>query len=392
MFFIKQDEQDRNTYLAYLRGIASLSGLFSNNISPYISYRATENIFCLTFGATNISRTDCSADALKKISDDYTLGFGIKTFLKKNDNSFEKIAEFNKDLSEDFKKKMEPKSIIRRVCMQRNKRLEATYGMLGLDGLIYHCVVRSEGEITIYEQNMDFINLNNLEIEKISNHFYFNDGLNEYQLNLSKSTLLKRFSSKENNPYTFEASILKDPYEIILGLDEGLAAPVYRIPSILEIDETPRKPRIFLPLYSSRNIKASKVYPKSGLNQWNAGGRSRHSDELYIPIPIWIHKRFPDFFPPMDTSFELKLPNQKIIKAKVCQDNGKALMSDPNKDLGHWILRDILKVPAGQVVTYNDLLEIGIDSVEIIKQGHQVFEINFKTIGSFATFANDNKE
>lgn len=202
--------------------------------------------------------------------------------------------------------------------------------------------------------------------------------------------MLKRFSSKKHKSYTFEAAILKDPYQLVFDLDKRLTNPDYRIPSILELDKTPREPRIFLPLYSSRNIDAPKIFPKSGLNQWNAKGRRRHPDELYIPIPLWIHKRFPNFFPSMDTPFELKLPNQKIIKAKVCQQGGKALMSDPNKDLGHWILRDILKVPVGQVVTYKDLLEIGIDSVEIIKQQDQTFEINFKTIGSFGTFAIEN--
>ena len=38
------------------------------------------------------------------------------------------------------------------------------------------------------------------------------------------------------------------------------------------------------------------VFEKSGLNQWNAGGRPRHSDEVYIPIPSEIHKNFQGFF------------------------------------------------------------------------------------------------
>jgi len=32
---------------------------------------------------------------------------------------------------------------------------------------------------------------------------------------------------------------------------------------------------------------------KSGLNQWNARGRDRNPNEVYIPIPAEIHKNFP---------------------------------------------------------------------------------------------------
>ena len=39
---------------------------------------------------------------------------------------------------------------------------------------------------------------------------------------------------------------------------------------------------IILPLYSVRD---NNVPTKSGLNQWNAAGRKRHPNEVYIPIP-----------------------------------------------------------------------------------------------------------
>lgn len=48
---------------------------------------------------------------------------------------------------------------------------------------------------------------------------------------------------------------------------------------------------------------------------------------------------------------------------KICQEDGKALMSNPNKDLGKWILRDVLHVEEGHLITYEDLLKIGIDSI-----------------------------
>ena len=71
-------------------------------------------------------------------------------------------------------------------------------------------------------------------------------------------------------------------------------------------------------------------------------------------------------------------------------DKGKGLMSNPNTDLGRWILRDILKIPSGQLVTMEDLYSIGIDSVEVRKLSDEYFEIDFKVIGSYEEFILDN--
>ena len=70
-------------------------------------------------------------------------------------------------------------------------------------------------------------------------------------------------------------------------------------------------------------------------------------------------------------------------------DKGKGLMSNPNTQLGKWILRDILEIPYGQLVTMDDLYSIGIDSVEIRKISEDYFEIDFKSIGSFESFMDD---
>lgn len=118
------------------------------------------------------------------------------------------------------------------------------------------------------------------------------------------------------------------------------------------------------------------------MNQWNAGGRARDDNEVYIPIPIEIRRKYPDFFPDRDTNFVLELPDGKRLQAKVCQDGGKALMSNPNSDLGEWLLRKVLKKRPGELVTMSDLLRIGIDSVMITKkqntnEGMAVFGISF---------------
>ncbi|WP_422477177.1 hypothetical protein [Pleomorphochaeta sp. DL1XJH-081] len=386
MFFQYQSDEVKSAYISYLRGIASLSRLFSDSSSPYIPYRASENIFCLAFGAKNVSRTDCSADAMKIIEENINLGFGIKTFLEKNNQSFEKVAEFNKDLTEEKRKTMSPEALVRHIAFLRNRRIESTCDLLGLNKLIYHCVVRNNGVIKIYEQNMDMIDLDQIVLELGSRHLHFADGQNEYQLNLTKSTLLKRFSSMGRELFSFEAKILRNPYDLIRSLGTETYVPEITIPPVMK-RQIKRKATVYLPLYSPRDVDNPKVFPRSGLNQWNARGRSRHQDELYIPIPLWVHREFPEFFPDRDTPFELTLPNQNVLKAKVCQSDGKALMSDPNQALGHWLLRDVLRVKEGELVTYEDLIEIGIDTVEIVKHSDLSFEINFKKIGTYAMFA-----
>ena len=86
------------------------------------------------------------------------------------------------------------------------------------------------------------------------------------------------------------------------------------------------KETVYLPLYG-RN---KKVPEKSQLNHWNAAGRQRHPEEVYIHIPMVIHKTFPDFFPGRDQYFRLKFPDGEIVEASVCQDNDKALMTKSN--------------------------------------------------------------
>ncbi len=126
------------------------------------------------------------------------------------------------------------------------------------------------------------------------------------------------------------------------------------------------------------------VYKISKLR--NAKGRKQDFSEVYIPIPIAIHKRYPDFFPARDEQFNLKLPNGNMMLAKVCQDGNKALMSYSNKELGRWILRDVLKLKEGELLSYQRLQILGIDSVRIDKLDNKIFEINFTSTRSYEYF------
>ena len=105
---------------------------------------------------------------------------------------------------------------------------------------------------------------------------------------------------------------------------------------------------VVLPLYGIKKNEKF-VFGKSGLNQWNAGGRKRDFGEVYISIPINIHNHFPNFVPGRDELFELKIPTGEKFSAKVCQDNSKALMTNPNKALSDWLLRKIFQVKEGEL-------------------------------------------
>ncbi|MCL6429070.1 hypothetical protein LT335_00632 [Spiroplasma sp. JKS002669] len=143
--------------------------------------------------------------------------------------------------------------------------------------------------------------------------------------------------------------------------------------------------KIILPLYSYKKGKEKIINKKSGLNQWNAKGRLRHNDEVYIPFPSELREKFKNFFPDRKYPFKVKLPNGEILNMKVCQQGGKAIMSNPNKDLGKWILRDVLKIPEKKVVKYKDLLEIGIDSV-VFEKFDNFYKLDFQKIGSYEFF------
>ena len=241
---------------------------------------------------------------------------------------------------------------------------------------IYHCVLREEGRFVLFEENMDMIEIENIRsVKKSASSISFTDGLHEYSFSLSKSTLMKRFcTNQEPRLQVLEIDLLEDPLFALRWL--------FTIDFLQEASDTSILETVYLPLYGRNHI----VYPKSGLNQRNAWWRARHADEIYIPIPVEIHHHFPDFFPWRESHFDLHLPNGNTMRAKVCQDWGKALMSESNRELGHWILREVLRIPEWTLVTNKTLDILGIDSVRIDKRSDWSFDINFAKKGSYDDF------
>lgn len=372
MFLEIQTREEKEYYANMLSAVGSLSRLFSDSEEPYIAYRVAENLFCKAFKARNLSRGDTSADASKD-----RLGFGIKTFLRKNGKSLEKVAEFNKDhgLFSD----LPDQEKIFKVAELRNERIEATKRIAGISNLIYHCVTREEGRILVFEEPMNLVQTEKIRgIRREENSVFFEDSLSEYKFSISKSTLYKRFVS-DKALLDIPVKIIGDPFEVVEDIfkSNGSSSQFVNI-SLLQEE------KVYLPLYSNRGEK--HVPENSGLNQWNARGRARHPNEVYIPIPAWIHRSFPGFFPSRETPFSLHVPSGEILSAKVCQAGSKALMTNPNQDLGRWLLRDVLGLKEGELLTYDRLERIGLDSVVIYKTGEGDYGIDFTKVGAYESF------
>lgn len=366
LFFRKQPKKQVDRYYSLLQKVGAFSNLFSESRIPYLYYRAAENIFCKAFEADNHSRSDTSADAAK-----YGIGIGIKTYINNSGETYQKIAEFNKNRTHYSMYRNDPKKIVTIVSSLRNKRIDFAKSVHDLNDMIYHCIAREEEKFLVFEEPMNYIKTENINVTQIKpNNIYFTDGIEDYNFNLSKSTLFKRF--KTINPFSFGVNILDDPFDFLEQIT-GFAKTVRTYP------------KIYLPLYSEK--EGQRYIPeKSGLNQWNASGRPRDEKEVYIRIPLWIHRVYPDFFPPKDQPFNLKLPNGKILSAKICQQGGKALMSNPNKALGEWLIDQVLKIKTGNIVTYDLLKTIGTDTVEVRKTGENDFEIDFKDLDTYENF------
>ena len=184
---------------------------------------------------------------------------------------------------------------------------------------------------------------------------------------------------QKSRPLTLPIEILEDPYTLLLELFEDKALKP-------ATDKFVRGENyVILPLYGIKN-KEKFVFEKSGLNQWNAGGRKRDFGEVYIPIPAEIHKQFPNFFPERDQLFELKIPTGEVFSAKVCQDNSKALMTNPNKALSDWLLRKVFQVKEGELLTIEKMNELGFDSVIICKDANGNYQIDKAKLGSYEQF------
>src|SRR5690606_26198489 len=93
-----------------------------------------------------------------------------------------------------------------------------------------------------------------------------------------------------------------------------------------------------------------------------------------------------NFFPERDQLFELKIPTGEVFSAKVCQDNSKALMTNPNKALSDWLLRKVFQVKEGELLTIEKMNELGFDSVIICKDANGNYQTDKANLDSYEQF------
>ena len=424
MFYDKQPPEKRNSYKGMLKIIGSLSRIFSESDVPYLYYRAHENIFSKYFDLVNNSRSDDSADAY---SIDEKVGIGLKTWVGQDN---QKVAEFGK-LRPQYKD-LKGIELINQIAEYRNERIRVTKNAHGLDTMLYHIVKRIPKAMIIYEAAFDPIDIPNirLDLERGNdNSIYFTDGNHTYHFSLSKNTLYMNFDDMVELD-RFSVEIIADPYEVLSSLllreipqgnipksdktDKSAETPDITAETANFIAQTvsasvPKKNQLCLRLYATKPDGTKYVPDKSGLNQWNAEGRPRDINEVYIPYLADDRARSDGFFPPRDKPFDLMLPNGEWISAKVCQgaykrmpdeeyallskdekaiedkkrQTGKSIMSNPNLKLGEWLLRDVFELKPKTLVTYEMLKVFNVDSVMFTKLSDNKFTVDFCVLGTY---------
>lgn len=377
--FFRKDKDEKLNYAKTLQVIGGLSKLFSDSHTPFLHYRIMENLFCKSFNALNLSRSDTAYDA--QID---TLGIGLKTFVCSGKAKTEKIAEFNKHSS--TLRGLKGDELMFELAKLRNDRIELANNIYGVKNAIYHIIARQDKQWIFFETDYEKIDLNSLELkENNTKSLTFIDKTHEYSFNYSKSVLQRKFCIPQEHS-TLGIKILENPFEFLLNLYDNIFEEISAKTKKIGVDF------VILPLYSTNKKDKSKEVPqKSGLNQWNAGGRKRSYGEVYIPIPQPIHKYFPNFFPSRDTSFNLTTPNKEILNVKLCQDNSKALMSNPNIALANWLLKTALGLEEGELATYEKMQNLGFDSV-IINKENNTFSIDIMPLDSYDNFMSEVEE
>lgn len=371
--FIQIDSSNNGNYIKLLTAVAQLSGLFSESATPFIHYRVAENIFCRSFCADNLSRTDTAFDAKYQ-----SCGVGLKTFTYHGSSSIEKIAEFNTHAQDLLK--IKDQALARKLAEYRNERIALAKRMYGISKTQYHIVARRNNELKIFETDYDLIDIDHIAgVKNNGKSLEFHDGEHLYRFNYSKSTLFRRFEIPRD-AHAVKVDIIDNPYDLLFELfNKKLQASGNRLKEGIDF--------VILPLYGI--AKGQKcVFERSGLNQWNARGRMRDMGEVYIPVPKKIHNLYPQFFPSQDELFNLTVPTGEVFQAKLCQQGAKALMTNPNKALSDWLLRKLLKLEDGQLATYEMLNKLGFDSVIITKDDPDHFRIDKAKINSYEKFIN----
>lgn len=401
----KFSEREQQEYIYFLKIFGSLSGLFkdnqegTNSRKPYLYYRNHEQLYARVFEVEDLTRKDSAFDALKIWKGD-RVGIGLKTWIHTKDCTYQKVAEFNKsapEVIEPLIKNGTPEEVIYKVAELRNERIMLDKRLYRTDREIYHIITRDDEVMNILETPYDFIDMDTLELIKIDGKTYtFKDKLHKYKFYKSKSVLLEEFDASQ-------VEIIKqipieqfdDPFELLRTIN----IPKENKKIIYE--------EIYLPLYQDK-MEGRFVSSCSGINIRHSKPKSKGSNiprpeyEIEVRISKWIHHIFPKFFgiDALDENqikdvklndFDLILPDGRILRGRIKQQNGKSLQTKPQSALGEWILKDVLGLKNREVVTWELLAKLGIDSLKVIKVNNKQFKITIAETGAYEKFKIQNK-
>ena len=165
---------------------------------------------------------------------------------------------------------------------------------------------------------------------------------------------------------------------------------------------------VYLPLYQDKK-EGRIVSPCSGINIRHSKSKSKGSNiprpeyEIEVRVSKWIHYIFPEFFginalkedeikDKELNDFDLILPDGRVLRGRIKQVGGKSLQTNPQGALGEWILKDVLGLRNREVVTWDLLNTLGIDSLKVTKIDNKHFKITVAETGAYEKFKIDNRE
>ncbi|MBS5787946.1 MAG: NgoFVII family restriction endonuclease [Clostridioides difficile] len=404
----KFSEREKDEYIQFLKIFGALSGLFKDNQEganarkPYLYYRNHEQLFARVFDVEDLTRKDSAFDALGTWAND-RVGIGLKTWIHTKDYTYQKVAEFNKlapVVIAPLIENGEPEEVIKKVSELRNERIMLDKRLYRTDRDVYHFVTRDDDVMNIIETPYDLIDIDSLELIKSDGKTYtFKDRLHNYKFYKSKSVLLEEFDASQCEIIT---QILIEQFDNPFELIRMIELPNSTKEIICEDEE------IYLPLYQDKK-EGRTVSNCSGINIRHSKPKSKGSNtprpeyEIEVRISKWIHHVFPNFFGlnalneediknDQLNDFDLILPDGRILRGRIKQQNGKSLQTNPQGALGEWILNDVLGLKSREVVTWELLNNLGIDSLKIIKQDDKHFRITVAETGAYEKFKIDNIE
>ena len=433
--------KEKEEYIEFLKIFGALSGLFKDNQEgenarkPYLYYRNHEQLFARVFDVEDLTRKDSAFDALA-VWDDDRVGIGLKTWIHTKDYTYQKVAEFNKLAPIVITPLIEngtPEQVIRKVSELRNERIMLDKRLYRTMKDVYHFITRDDDVMNIIETPYDLIDLDTIELIKCDDKTYsFKDKLHNYKFYKSKSVLLEEFNAS-NGEIIAQIPIkqFEDPFELIrmIELPVRKGQEVYDISyqqcdisqgiiaeSVSNIDkETPNQnnnsqnyQEIYLPLYQDKK-EGRIVSSCSGINIRHSRPKSKGSNtprpeyEIEVRVSKWIHHVYPKFFGinALDeeevknedlNDFDLILPDGRILRGRIKQQGGKSLQTNPQGALGEWILKDVLGLKHREIVTWELLDILGIDSLKVVKIDDKHFKITVAETGAYEKFKLMNKK